>query len=135
MSPRLYVKSRHSAWVPSAAVEMIVDLLRHGFVDALDGAQVRKTRARNRACRAEMQQQGLLALGADAGDLVQLRLADQGRALGAVRADDKAVGLVAQPLQEIEHRILGIEQERLAARQIGRASCRERVEISGGGGR
>src|SRR5688572_32599451 len=117
MSPRLYVKSRHSASVPSAAVEVIIDLLRHGFIDALDGAQVRKTRARNRACRAEMQQQRLLALGADAGDLVQLRLADQRRALGAVRPDDKAVGLVAQPLQEIEDGVLGVEQERLAAGQ------------------
>src|SRR5690349_6014166 len=82
--------------VPSTTMEVIVDLPGDGLVDAFDRAQIRKTRACNRARRPEMQQQRLLALGADPGDLVQLRLADQGRALGAMGADDETVSFVAQ---------------------------------------
>ena len=35
-----------------------------------------------------------------------------GRALGAVGADGEAVGLVAQALEVVEHRALGLERER-----------------------
>ena len=62
-----------------------------------------------------MVQQRALAPGADAGDLVERRAADRLGALGAVGADRETVRLVAQPLQEIEHRVARLEGDRRPA--------------------
>src|SRR5262249_44585436 len=67
--------------------------------------------------RAEMVQQRLLAPRANPRDLVEQRLADMLRALGAVRADGEAVRLVAQALQEVEDRVTRIEAKRCLAGQ------------------
>ena len=58
------------------------------------------------------------------GDLVERRAADRLVALGAMRADREAVRLVAQPLQEIEHRVARFERERPAARAERTARAR-----------
>ncbi len=62
-----------------------------------------------------MQQQRALAAGADAGDLVERVLDHLLLAPRAVRADGEAVRLVAQPLDEIEHRIAHRQRERVPA--------------------
>ncbi len=63
-----------------------------------------------------MQQQGALALAPDAGNFVQRRAGDIGRALGPVGPDDKAMGFVAQALHVIEDGILRLQAERLLTR-------------------
>src|SRR5262245_46170640 len=60
----------------SASTEMLANPLRHRLADALDGLQIGDAGARHRAGGAEMQQQGALAAGADAGNLVERRLRD-----------------------------------------------------------
>ena len=49
---------------------MIMDLFCYRFVNAFNGLQIRDSRPRHRAGGTEMQQQGALASGADAGNLV-----------------------------------------------------------------
>src|SRR5271169_3662306 len=90
---------------------MVVDLTRYRLADAGDGFQVGEASRRHAPRRAEMEQQSSLPLAADAGNLVQRRSRDVGRALGTMGSDGKAVSLVAQPLEVIEHRILGLEAE------------------------
>src|SRR5262249_51560012 len=63
-----------------------------------------------------MAQQGALARRADAGNLLQAGLAQVALAPGAVRADREAVRLVAQALQEIQHRITRRQPNRFAPR-------------------
>src|SRR5207249_3263392 len=67
--------------------------------------------ARDRARRAEMVQQRLLAAGADARDLIERRAADRLLAADPMRADRKTVRLVAQALQEVEDRVTRLERE------------------------
>src|SRR5204862_6667442 len=83
--------------------------------DAVDGAQVVGTSAGDGFGGAEMLEQRALARRADAGDLVERVGADGLAALGAVGTDGEAVGLVAQALDEIEHGIARLEQQRLVA--------------------
>jgi transposase len=59
--------------------------------------------------------QRALARRPDARHLVQRGRPDRLGALGAVRADGKAVRLVAQALDEIEHRVIVPQRERAAA--------------------
>ena len=59
-----------------------------------------------------MVQKRAFAHGADSGNLIQRRAADGARPPHAVRADREPVRLVAQPLQEIEHRISRRQHER-----------------------
>src|SRR5277367_225005 len=58
-----------------------------------------------------MMQQRALAARADTRHLVERRARDVGRPSCTVRADSEAVCLVAQALQEIEHRIARLERE------------------------
>ncbi len=62
-----------------------------------------------------MRQQRAFAGGADAGHIVQRRRTDRLGAFGAVGADGKAVRLVAQALDEVEHRIIVAQRERALA--------------------
>ena len=64
-----------------------------------------------------MVQQRPLALGADAGHLIEHRAADVARPLAAMGLDREPVRLVAQPLHKIEDRIARVQRQRLAARQ------------------
>src|SRR6185312_9567731 len=100
----------------SLGMEMVIDALRHRFADAVDALEIGEAGARDAARRAEMMQQRLLALAADAGNLVERRHADLLGAARAMRADGEAMRLVAQALQEVEHRVLGIEAEGRLAR-------------------
>src|ERR1700687_1726168 len=58
-----------------------------------------------------MMQQRLLAVRANAGNVVEQRVGDALRALGTVRSDGEAVRLVAQALQEIKYGVARIEAE------------------------
>ena len=77
-----------------------------------DLRQIGERGALDRLQRAEMMQQRALARRADAGDFLQAGLADVLLAARAVRADGEAMRLVAQPLDEIEHRIARRQLER-----------------------
>ena len=95
-----------SAWDIAFGMEMVINLLGHRLADALDPFEIGEPGAGDAARRAEMMQQRLLAPRADAGDLVERRGADRLGAPCPVGADGEAVGLVAQALQVIEHRVL-----------------------------
>ena len=86
-------------------MEVVVNGLRQSAADAFDRGQVGDARPRYRFGRSEGLQQGLLARGSYAGDLVQRIGANRLGPPGPVRADGEAVRLVAQPLDVIEHRI------------------------------
>src|SRR3954462_9259860 len=64
---------------------------------------------------SEVMQQGTLARWPDAGNFLQPGLADVLLAKLAMRADHKAMRLVAQPLDEIQHGIARLELYGLAA--------------------
>src|SRR5262245_571674 len=66
----------------------------------------------------EMLQKRALAGRADAGDFLQPGLAQVLFAAGAMRADGESMGLVAQALDEVEHRIARLEHERVAPRDM-----------------
>src|SRR5579864_2010441 len=100
-----------AASILSVGMKVLINLFCDGFADAGDALDLGEAGARHRAGRAEMVQERVLALGADAGDLVERRLPDRLRALGAMRPDRKAMRLVAQPLQEIKHRVARLEHE------------------------
>ena len=64
-----------------------------------------------------MMQQRPLALAPDAGHVVEGGAARRLGPLGAVRADGEAMSLVAQSLQEIEHRVAPLQAQRRPSRQ------------------
>src|SRR5882762_121973 len=98
-------------------MEMLINLFCNAGRNSIDLLEFDEPGARNASRRAEMVEQGLLAPGADPGDVVEQRMADALAALGPVRADGETVRLIAQALQEIEDRIARIEAERRPARQ------------------
>ena len=97
-------------------MKMIINLFCDGFADAGDAFELAEPGARDRPRRAEMMQQRLLAAGADPGDLVERRAPDRLGPPGAMGADRETVRLVAQALQEIEHRVARVERERRRGR-------------------
>src|ERR1700689_4204370 len=110
------------AWPPSVflgrpLVEELVNPPRRFGADAFDLHQVGDRGALDGFERAEVMQQRAFARRSDAGDLLQAGLAHVARAPGAMRADGEAMGLVAQPLDEIEHRVARRQLERVAARE------------------
>src|SRR5690349_5067554 len=64
----------------SAAPEMIMDFLGHRAGNAGRGLKIPQRGGRNSACRAEMVQQRTLARRANAGNLVERRFGNSGRA-------------------------------------------------------
>src|SRR5260221_4023986 len=103
--------------LPRPLVEEVVDLGGGLGADPGPLGEIGRRRALDRLERAEMVEQGAFGGRADAGDLLQPRLADVAAAPDAVRADREAMRLVAQPLDEIERRIARLELERLASGQ------------------
>src|SRR6516162_10271813 len=99
------------AAILSIAVEMIMNLFRHGLADPGDPLQLAEAGAGDGSRRAEMVQQRALAPRADADDLVERRTPQRLSSLGAVRTDREAVRLVAQALQKIEHGVTRVERE------------------------
>src|SRR3546814_5746680 len=85
-----------------------------------DLLQVSEAGPGDAAGRAEMMQQRLLASGADPGDLVQRIAAQRLGPACPMGLDREPVGLVAQSLEKVQHRVAPLQQ-------IGRASCRARV--------
>src|SRR5258707_7804318 len=86
-------------------VKKFVNPPRRFGTDAFDLHQVGNRGALDGFQRAEVVQQRALARRSDAGDLLQAGLAHVTCAARPVRADGKAMGLIAQPLDEIEHRV------------------------------
>ena len=84
----------------------VVNLLCDGQIDAADLGQLIDTGAGDAPDGAEVQQQLLLPLWPDAWDRIQLRAANCTLTGLAVRADGKAVRLVAQPLQMQQRRVV-----------------------------
>src|SRR5438552_14881278 len=96
---------------------MLINLFRHALRDAVDPLEFGEAGARNSPCRAEMVQERSLAVGSDAGNVVEQGMTDGLGAPRPVRADREAVRLIAQTLQEVERRIAGVETEGSLARQ------------------
>src|SRR5262245_56459899 len=107
--------------------------------------------ALDRLERPEMLQERALAGRPDAGDFLQPGLAQVLLAAGAMRANCESMRLVAQALDEVEHRIARLEHERVASgdmkcfpagvavgalghtykRYVGEAKCRKRLSRGG----
>src|SRR5262245_65992892 len=106
-------------------VKEVVDLARGLRADAGHLGEIGRSGPLDRLEGSKMVQQRALARGADAGNFLQARLADVAPPPHAVRAHGKAMRLVTQALDEIEHGLARLELERLAPRQeegqIGRA--------------
>src|SRR5499427_11117296 len=94
-----------AAGLPRTLVEEVVDLARGLGADPGHLGEIGQRRALDRLERPEMVEQRALASRADAGDFLQPCLADVAPAPDAVGTDREAMRLVAQPLDEIEHRI------------------------------
>src|ERR1043166_940587 len=97
------------------SVKEVVDPAGGFRADAGDLLQVGNRRALDRLERAEVTQQRAFAGRTDAGDLLKPGFAQVAPAPLAMGADRKPVRLVAQPFDEIEHRIARLELERLAS--------------------
>jgi hypothetical protein len=96
---------------------MIMNVFRDGFADAGNPLQLAKTGPGDRSRRPEMVQQCSLASRSDPCDFIERRTAERLCPLGTVRADRKAVCLVAQALQKIKHGVPWIERKWRSARQ------------------
>src|SRR3954452_17524329 len=103
---------------PLPRMEVGVDPLRHLLADARRLLQVAQAGHLHAARGTEMVQQRPLAGGADALDLVKLAGAQRLRSASAVGGDGEAVRLVAQALQEIQHRVAGRELESLPSLRV-----------------
>ena len=112
----------------------IEDFLGQGFAHAGNRGKVGQAGPRHGPGGTEMLQQSALAPSPNARDFVQGIGPDGGTALFAVAADHKAVGLVAQPLQIIQDRALGIEAEGLLTGQIEMLAAGIAVGALGNGG-
>src|ERR1700731_5097238 len=111
-----------SAWPPSdllsrPLVKKFVNPPRRFGTDAFDLHQVGDRGALDGFQRAKVMQQRAFARRSDAGDLLQAGLAHVARPARPVRADGEAMRLIAQPLDEIEHRIARRQLERVPARE------------------
>src|SRR5262245_24715882 len=93
-----------------------IDAARRFRADAIDFHEIGQRGALDCLERAKMQKKRALARRPDPGDLLQARFAQIALATRPVRADRKAMRLVAQPLDEIKHRIARRQFERVPAR-------------------
>src|ERR1043166_4684801 len=95
------------------AVEEVIDLAGGFRADAGDLREVGDRGTLDRLESAEVPQQRAFAGRADAGVFLNPRFAQVAPAPLPVRADREPMRLVAQPFDEIEHRIARPEPERL----------------------
>lgn len=85
-------------------MEVLVDGVGHGFVDAGGALEVLEAGAFDGAGCAEVHEQGFFAGRADAGDIVQGAGGEGFGAFFAVGADGEPMGFVAQALEIEEDR-------------------------------
>src|SRR4051794_29190258 len=102
-----------NSWLSRPGVEKFENPARAFGADARHLAQVGDGGALDLLQRSEMMQQRALARRPDARNFLQAGLADVLLAQLAVRADHKTMRLVAQPLDEIQHRIARFQFDRL----------------------
>src|SRR4029077_4951030 len=100
--PRVGASTRSPLGVELYPVEGLVDLDRQSRPDARYQGDVVRGGAEQAFHRAEVADEGLLADFADAGQLVEQAGRHPGRPPGALVADGEPVGLVADPLQQVE---------------------------------
>ena len=93
-------------------MEPVVDFLRHGTADAVNGFQILDAGTGNRLGRPEVMQERLLAFGPDSRHLIKDRLVDLLAALRTVGTNGEAVRLITDSLQEVQHRVLVAELDR-----------------------
>src|SRR6476646_2965647 len=105
-------------------MEKPINSSRRFGADTIDLHQICDRGALDRLERAKVMQQRALARRPDAGDFLQAGLAQVAHAARAVRADRETVRLIAQPLDEIKHRI--------ARRQLERVPVRKKESLAAG---
>ena len=93
-------------------MEMIINLFRDGSTNADNPLQLAEAGTGDCSRRAEMVQQCSLAPRPDPGDVIKRRAAERLGAFGPVRANRKAVDLIAEALQKVEYGVTGVERER-----------------------
>src|SRR6516162_9276761 len=98
-------------------MKVVIDLFGNGLADPGDGFKIGETGSRDPLGRAEMEQEGALALAADAGNLIERGAGDIRRAPGPMGSDGEAVGLVPQALQVVKDGVARLEAEGLASGQ------------------
>src|SRR6188472_850079 len=99
-------------------MKMAIDAAGQRTADALDVFEIGDAGTAHPLGRSEGAQQGFLAFRPNAGHLVRRVGRHALEAPGAMGADGEAVRLVAQPLDEIEHRLARLEHEGWPARQM-----------------
>src|SRR5262249_20913625 len=108
-----------ASWVASSRRTVMkegIDAARRFRTDPIDFHEIGRRGALDCLERAEMQQKREFAGRPDPGDLLQPGFAQIALATRPVRANRKAMRLVAQPLDEIKHRIARRQLERVPAR-------------------
>src|SRR3989449_6329625 len=119
-----------------SGMELLVDFFRELAADALDLGQVLDARADHALQPAEPRQQLPAALDADPGDALQGGSRAAPGAARAVAGDGEAVRLVADPLYQVQARVVGrkphraladpqLLQARLSLRPLGDADQRD----------
>src|ERR1700719_1244379 len=126
------------AWPPTdissrPLVKKFVNPPRRFGTDAFDLHQVGDRGALDGFQRAEVMQQRAFARRSDAGDLLQAGFAHVARTTRPVRTDGETMSLIAQPLDEIEHRVARRQLERVAAREEEGFAAGVAVRPLGGG--
>ncbi len=94
-----------------ALMEVTIDAAGERTADAFDILEIGNAGAAYPLGRAKGPEQRLLALRPDAGHLVERIGRNALEAAGAMGADGKAMGLIAQALDEIKHRLARLEHE------------------------
>ena len=87
-------------------MEPAINDFGYGFADAIYLHKVGYISTGNRSRRPEMRQKGFLALRTNSRDLVKRIGRGDFLAAGAVSPDGKAVRLIPQALQKMQHRLV-----------------------------
>src|SRR5262249_39041538 len=98
-------------------MKMIIDLFCDGLAYTSHPLQFAEAGAGDGSRRPEMVQQCPLAPRPNPVDLIEPRVAKRLGSLGPVRADRKAMRLVAKALQKVEYGVLRVEKEWRSPRQ------------------
>ena len=93
-------------------MKVTINFLSNRSTDPVDSLKIRQSRARNALRGAEMKQQRFLAFCPDAGNFIKWGGGHRPRPPGPMAANGKSVRFIPKALQEIEHRISGLQHDR-----------------------